>query len=206
MTKKKSEQDLTAEHIKITDISKVDMQAVADMKPGKVMQMPDPNLSLLGPKAILEIKVKVLEHGSDMPLKATPGSAAFDLCAAIPEPLYIENLVPLLIPTGLQVEIPAGYCGLLLPRSGMATKQHISLANSPGLIDSDYRGEIFVALKLNQDWRKLGVHAPIYPGDRIAQLLIMPVPAVEFIQVEKLSNTERAEGGFGSTGKGDSLA
>jgi dUTP pyrophosphatase len=146
----------------------------------------------------VKLKVKRLPHCKDLPRYATPGSAGLDLTAAIEKPLVLEPGKRTGIPTGLVVEIPAGYEGQVRPRSGLAARAGITLTNCVGTIDSDYRGELAV-LVIN-----LGDEPYTFePGERIAQLLITPVPRVEVIEVEDTTITmERGEGGFGSTGRG----
>lgn len=143
------------------------------------------------------LKVKRLPHCKDLPRYATPGSAGMDMTAGISEPLTLQPGKRTGIPTGLVIEIPAGYEGQIRPRSGLAARAGITLTNSVGTVDSDYRGEVVVLL-INH-----GDEAYTFePGERIAQLLITPVPQVEIVEVEDTTITlERGEGGFGSTGK-----
>lgn len=144
----------------------------------------------------VQLKVKRLPHCKDLPRYATPGSAGMDLTAAIDQPLTLEPGKRAGIPTGITLEIPEGYEGQVRPRSGLAAKAGISLTNCVGTIDSDYRGEVIV-LAINH-----GETAYTFqPGERIAQLLLMPVPRVEIIEVDETSSSERGEGGFGSTGR-----
>ena len=145
----------------------------------------------------VKLKVKRLPHCRDLPKYATSGSAGMDLTAAIEAPLTLQPGTRTGIPTGLVIEIPPGYEGQVRPRSGLAAKAGISLTNCVGTIDSDYRGEVCVLL-INH-----GQDAYTFePGERIAQLLITPVPYVEILEVEELSKpAERGEGGFGSTGR-----
>jgi dUTP pyrophosphatase len=145
----------------------------------------------------VQLKVKRLSHCRDLPRYATAGSAGMDLTAAISEPVTLEAGKRTSIPTGIVLEIPPGFEGQIRPRSGLAAKAGITLTNSVGTIDSDYRGEVKV-LVIN-----LG-DAPytFEPGERVAQLVIMPVPAVEIVEMSELDNgNERGEGGFGSTGR-----
>jgi dUTP pyrophosphatase len=142
------------------------------------------------------LKVKRLPHCRDLPRYATPGSAGMDLTAAIPEKLTLEPGKRVGIPTGIVLEIPPGYEGQMRPRSGLAAKAGITLSNSVGTIDSDYRGEV-VALVINHGETSYTFE----PGERIAQLLITPVPRVEIVEVEETNASERGEGGFGSTGR-----
>lgn len=155
------------------------------------------------PKPVV-VKVKKLPHGQHLPKLqyATPGSAAVDLYAAIDEPMCIgvhERANPP-IPTGIAVEIPVGYYGKIAPRSGLGNNHGVTFINSPGIIDSDYRGEIKVGL-INHSRSKYWVN----PGDRIAQMIITKVEPVQFEYVEELSETERGEGGFGSTGSSQEI-
>jgi dUTP pyrophosphatase len=145
----------------------------------------------------VQLKVKRLPHCKDLPRYATPGSAGMDLTAGISEPITLEPGKRTGIPTGLVIEIPAGYEGQVRPRSGLAARAGITLTNCVGTIDSDYRGEVVVLLV------NLGDEPYTFePGERIAQLLITPVPRIEIIEVEETNITlERGEGGFGSTGR-----
>lgn len=145
----------------------------------------------------VSLKVMRLPHCKDLPRYATPGSAAMDLTAGISEAFTLNPGQRFAMPTGLVVEIPPHYEGQVRPRSGLALKAGIGLANCVGTIDSDYRGEVKVIL-INH-----GQEAYTFePGERIAQLLISPVPQVEILEVEELSKTEeRGAGGFGSTGR-----
>lgn len=144
----------------------------------------------------VKLKVKRLPHCRDLPRYATPGAAGLDLTAAIDGALCLAPGKRIGIRTGLVVEIPPGYEGQVRPRSGLAAKAGVTLTNCVGTIDSDYRGEL-VVLVINH-----GEEVYIFePGERIAQLLITPVPRVEVIEVEDLNTSERGEGGFGSTGR-----
>lgn len=136
-----------------------------------------------------------------LPHYQTAGSAGADICANLPPDqralgITIGPMQRLVVPTGIRVEIPSGYEMQIRPRSGLATKYGITLPNTPGTIDSDYRGPLGVALVNLGD-------APyiIHHGDRIAQAVIAPVLQVQFTMVDRLSDTDRGTGGFGSTGK-----
>lgn len=144
----------------------------------------------------MTIKTKLLRDGGKLPIRATEGSAGADLYACIEDDIIIETGKIKMIPIGIAVEIPMGYCGFVFSRSSLGSKFGITLPNSVGVIDSDYRGELCVPL-INHGENDFIVRN----GDRIAQLVIMPVedPLYEFS--EELSATERGEGGFGSTGK-----
>jgi dUTP pyrophosphatase len=145
----------------------------------------------------VQLKVKRLPHCKDLPRYATSGSAGMDLTAAIEAPLTLEAGKRTGIPTGLVIEIPEGYEGQVRPRSGLAARAGIALTNCVGTIDSDYRGEVVVLIINHGD-----EPFTFEPGERIAQLLITPVPRVEIIEIEENSVTlERGEGGFGSTGR-----
>lgn len=144
---------------------------------------------------MLELPIKLLDEAMPLPRYQRRGDAGFDLHSRIDFVLQPGERAT--IPTGLALAIPQGYAGLVLPRSGLAARQGIALVNSPGLIDSGYRGEIAVVL-LNTDRRQ-----PFQArrGDRIAQMVIQKVEEVRLIAVAELDETERGTGGFGSTGK-----
>ena len=143
----------------------------------------------------MELRFKLLADGARLPQQAHLGDAGLDLHAA--EALTLGPAGGRgSVGTGLAVEIPPGHAGLVLPRSGLAAEHGIALVNAPGLIDSGYRGEIRVLL-LNTD---PGEPFEIRPGDRIAQLLIVPFVETEPLAVAELSASERGEGGFGSSG------
>ena len=133
--------------------------------------------------------------GLPAPSPASPGSAGCDLRAALGEELVLQPGARAAVPTGLVVEIPPGWEGQVRPRSGLALRHGVTLPNAPGTIDSDYRGEVQVLLQNLGD-------APftVRRGDRIAQLVLARVEAVEWVEAEELSETGRGEGGFGSTG------
>jgi dUTP pyrophosphatase len=128
-----------------------------------------------------------------LPVQAYPGDAGFDLAAC--ERVELPPGERALVPTGLAVAIPEGYAGFVQPRSGLAAKHGISIVNTPGLIDSGYRGELQVAL-LNTDQREAFV---VEPGMRIAQLVVLPVPGVDLVEVDALPESERGARGFGSS-------
>lgn len=142
------------------------------------------------------LKIKKVNENAVIPHRATEGSAGLDLCACIDEPLTLGGGETALIPTGLAIALPsAQYGAFIFARSGLSIKHGIGLLNSVGVIDSDYRGEIKVGV-INQ------VKEPytIQPGERIAQLVVMPVSTMPVEEVESLDETERGAGGFGSTG------
>lgn len=142
----------------------------------------------------MKVKIKVLNENARVPKYAKPGDAGMDLVAT--SHYYDGEIDCEVYGTGLAVEIPEGYVGLLFPRSSNR-KTDCYLTNSVGVIDSGYRGEIMVSFKN----RNTGGKRPYKVGDRVAQLIIMPYPQVEFELVDELSETERGEGGHGSTGK-----
>lgn len=141
--------------------------------------------------------VKVINRSAnDMPAYETPGAAGMDLRANLENPITIAGGARAMIPTGLYVEIPVGYEMQVRPRSGLAAKKGITVLNSPGTIDSDYRGEICVIL-YNSSTEPFVVES----GERIAQAVVARYERVEWCQVDELSDTSRGAGGFGSTGK-----
>ena len=143
------------------------------------------------------VQIKIVNTSANpLPQYATKGSSGMDVRASLDIPVTLQPLERTLIPTGLFVEIPAGYEIQIRPRSGLAIKQGITCLNSPGTVDSDYRGEIKIIL-INLSSEEQVIHA----GDRIAQMIIQKVERAEFEQVEILNETERAAGGFGHTGK-----
>lgn len=142
-----------------------------------------------------DLTIKVVGAG-ELPSYGSEEAAGADLRAHLDEPLTLEPGQRVIVPTGIRIEIPAGYEGQVRPRSGLAAKFGVTLVNAPGTIDSDYRGEVGVIL-IN-----LGTEAyRIEPGERIAQLVIAPVTRVVFAREESLADTSRGEGGFGSTGR-----
>lgn len=150
-------------------------------------------------KGMEQIKVlfEKLDHAKDLPLPEyeTIGSAGMDLRAANLEPVTIAPGKRALIPTGLRMALPEGYEAQIRPRSGLAYKHGITMLNTPGTIDSDYRGEVKV-LAVNHGEESFDIHY----GERIAQMVIAPVQQVNIIEVDKLPETVRGAGGFGSTG------
>ena len=143
------------------------------------------------------MKVKIVNHSPyPCPAYATPQSAGVDLKANLEESVTLQPLQRTLVPTGLFIALPAGYEAQVRPRSGLAAKHGITVLNTPGTIDADYRGEIKVILvNLSQE------PFEIVPGERIAQMVIARHEQVEWEEVEELDATERGAGGFGSTGK-----
>lgn len=145
----------------------------------------------------MELKIKKLRENAVIPTKATSGSAGFDLYAAIDKSIKIPAGGTAVISTGIAIALPSdGYVALIFPRSGLSVKHGIGMLNSVGVIDSDYRGELSVGL-INQ----FKTPYVIEPGERIAQLLIMPVTPALLLEVDELDDTVRGEKGFGSTGR-----
>lgn len=143
------------------------------------------------------IKVKIINKSKNQnPSYETEGSAGVDLRANIEDSIVLHPFERMLIPTGLFMEIPEGYEGQVRPRSGLAIKHGITVLNTPGTVDSDYRGEVCVILiNLSQD------QYVIKNGERIAQMVFSKVEKAAFAEVKELCETERGEGGFGHTGK-----
>ncbi len=143
------------------------------------------------------VKVKIINRsGNQLPEYATPASAGMDVRAAIDSPVVIGSLERALIPTGLYVQLPEGYEIQMRPRSGLALKHGITLANTPGTIDADYRGEIGVIL-INLSSEPFTVN----PGERICQMVVSSYTRAEWQPTDTLDETERGAGGFGHTGK-----
>lgn len=144
------------------------------------------------------IQVKIINHsGFPAPAYQTSGSAGMDLRACIEEPVFLEPLERKLIPTGLFIELPEGYEAQIRPRSGLAFKQGITVLNSPGTVDSDYRGEIKVLL-VNLSNQPVEIES----GDRIAQMVVARHEVVSWVETSVLNDSERGAGGYGSTGRG----
>lgn len=145
----------------------------------------------------VELPVRVLPHANDLPRPAymSAGAAGMDLYAAVVKEIEVEPGTVQLIPTGLQVAVPAGYELQIRPRSGLAARHGIGLLNSPGTVDTDYRGEIKVIL-INLGPAVFTVRR----GDRIAQMVLCPIPRIRLVPTEALPQTPRGEGGFGHTG------
>lgn len=141
------------------------------------------------------MKIKKLNPNAIIPTRGSSQAAGNDLYACLDEPVVIPPHSTVKVPTGLAMAIPMGYGGFIYARSGLATKQGLRPANAVGVVDSDYRGEVIVALYNDSDEYREVKH-----GDRIAQLVVSPVVNVEIKEVAELDNTERGEDGFGSTG------
>lgn len=143
------------------------------------------------------LKIKKVRENAKIPQRATGGSAGLDLCACIEAPLIIPARGSAVIPTGIAISLPsADLAAFVFARSGLAIKHGIGLLNGVGVIDSDYRGEICVGL-VNQ----FDEPFEIMPGERIAQMIVMPVSLLPVLETDSLDETERGSGGFGSTGR-----
>ena len=153
----------------------------------------------------MELAIQKVSENAVLPRYATPGSAGLDLCACLDAPLRLPRTIAgslenrwecARVPTGLAVAIPEGYVGLLVARSGLASRHGLAPANCVGVIDSDYRGELVVALV------NLGAEDyVIQPGERIAQLVLVPCAQPTLVEADHLPETVRGTGGFGSTGR-----
>ena len=144
----------------------------------------------------MKIRINRLASDAVLPRKGSKDAAGSDLCALLEEPCVIGPGETKLIHTGLAMEIPQGYAGFVYARSGLASKEGLAPANKVGVIDADYRGEVMVSLHNHSSLPRT-----VMPGQRIAQIVIAVVEDAEFIDSEELTDTDRGEGGFGSTGK-----
>ncbi len=144
----------------------------------------------------MKVRFKKVLLGAKVPVYSSEFAAGADLCACVEESVTVKSGESVMLPTGIAVELPAGTVGLVFARSGLASKRSLAPANKVGVIDCDYRGEIKVALfnhgKCDQT---------VEPGERIAQLVVVPYITAEFEEAQELSDTVRGEGGFGSTGR-----
>ena len=144
----------------------------------------------------IKIQVKKLKETANLPTRGSAYAAGYDLYACLDEAVTVEAGATVKIGTGLSIAVPEGYFGAIFARSGLAAKEGLRPANCVGVADSDYRGEYIVALHNDSS-----VQRTVTPGERIAQLVIMPFLSVCFEETDNLEETERGEGGFGSTGK-----
>ena len=142
------------------------------------------------------VRVKILKDGAKLPTYGSAQAAGADLYACLEETVTIHPGKSAFIPTGLSMEIPEGFAGLIYARSGLACKRGLAPANKVGVIDSDYRGEFIVVLYNHGDTVQ-----SVADGERIAQLVITPVLTVPYVEVDELTETQRSAGGFGSTGR-----
>lgn len=147
---------------------------------------------------MVEVALLRLPHAQDLPLPAyqSDDAAGLDLLAAVEEPLTLAPLGRALVPTGLAMALPSGYEAQVRPRSGLAAKHGVTVLNSPGTVDADYRGEVKVILVNLSD-----TPFTIGRGERIAQMVIAPVSRARLVETEALDTTARGAGGFGSTGR-----
>lgn len=145
---------------------------------------------------MINVRIKYLSENAVRPEYSTDGSLGMDLSAALDQPLTIKAGERVLIPLGFAIQIPDGWGAFVFPRSGLSFKKGITMSNCVGVIDTDYTGEVKVsAVNLSKE------DYTINPGDRVAQLVFLPVEKARFIEAESLDNTDRGAGGFGSTGK-----
>ena len=151
---------------------------------------------IIGGAYSMEIMIKKLNLNATLPSRGSQYAAGYDLYACCDGDVIIPPHQNVKIGTGLAIAVPEGYFGAIFARSGLAAKQSLRPANCVGVADADYRGEYIVALHNDSDKSKV-----VKNGDRIAQLVIMPFLAAEFVECDELGETERGEGGFGSTGK-----
>ena len=145
----------------------------------------------------MKLKIKKTDPRAELPVRGSPGSAGLDLRAVLDEPMTLPPGALVSVPTGIAIGLPSpDTVGLVFARSGLAVKHGIGLSNGVGVIDSDYTGEIRVGL-INQS----AVPYDLHPGERIAQLVVMPICRPELVEADTLEETERGAGGFGSTGR-----
>ncbi|SDZ80815.1 dUTP pyrophosphatase [Lachnospiraceae bacterium NK3A20] len=144
----------------------------------------------------MRINVKKLTPTAKLPMRGSDSAAGYDLYADVQETVHIAPHTTAMIPTGLSMEIPEGYFGAIFARSGLAMKEQLRPGNCVGVVDSDYRGMWQIGLHNDADTER-----SITPGERIAQMVVIPYLPVEFNETNELSRTQRGEGGFGSTGK-----
>lgn len=143
----------------------------------------------------MNVKIVKLCENAHIPTYGSTSAAGADLYACIERPVTLESGQTVLIPTGLSMEIEQGFAGFIYARSGLAAKRGLAPANKVGVIDSDYRGQVMVALHNHSSCAQ-----SVEPGERVAQIVFAPVYQAQFIQSESLEQTERGSGGFGSTG------
>ena len=143
------------------------------------------------------LRIMKVRENAKVPQRATQGSAGLDLCACIDEPLTVKGRGHAFIPTGIAIALPDnGYAAFVFARSGLAIKRGLGLLNGVGVVDSDYRGEVCVGIvnQFDEDYT-------VMPGERVAQMVVMPVSMMPVIETDSLDETDRGTGGFGSTGK-----
>lgn len=143
-----------------------------------------------------EVRIKKLDERAVVPSYGSEYAAGFDLYAVLDKDLIIAPGQTILVRTGLAIEIPVGFAGMIFARSGLASKKGLAPANKVGVVDADYRGEVMVALHNHSLEEQIVLH-----GERIAQMVIMPFYKAKFVETDELSDTVRGAGGFGSTGR-----
>lgn len=146
---------------------------------------------------MIDVKIKYLSDKATEPRYATDGSLGMDLSAALSEPVVIKPGERVAVPTGIAIQIPDGWGAFVFPRSGLSLKSGITMCNCVGVIDTDYTGELKAAV-INVSDKEFTVNS----GDRIAQLVFLPVEKARLVRAEELDDTDRGDGGFGSTGIG----
>lgn len=144
----------------------------------------------------MELKVKKMRDNAILPIRGDLEAAAVDLCACINDPVTILPGKTEWIPSGIACDFPDGYFGLVLPRSSVGAKRRLNLANTAGVIDHSYNGEIMLVFQNDGD-----IYQTIQPGERLAQMILLPYVTYNIVETDTLTETERGEGGFGSTGK-----
>lgn len=143
----------------------------------------------------MELKIKKMRNNAIIPTKGDTEAAGIDLYACIDEPITIASENTAKIPSGIACEFPKGYFGLVVPRSSVGAKRRLKLANTVGIIDNSYRGEILMIFANENK-----IPQTINPGERLAQMILLPYVTYNIVETDSLSETERGEGGFGSTG------
>lgn len=146
----------------------------------------------------MEVKIKRLHPQARLPSYIRPGDSAMDVYACLEEPIRIPPGERRIIECGVAVELPDGYGMFIIPRSGLSVRHGVTVHNAPGLIDSNYRGEVRVII--HNEMRTFNESFEVFHGARIAQIAIMPIPHIEWEEVDELSESARGENGFGSTG------
>lgn len=144
----------------------------------------------------MELKIKKMRDNAIIPTKGDPEAAGIDLYACVDNDVTILPNTTVIIPTGIACEFPKGYFGLVVPRSSVGIKRHLSLENTVGIIDASYRGEIMMCFCYNSN-----KYETIKPGERLAQMILLPYVTYDIVETDTLSDTERGDGGFGSTGR-----
>lgn len=144
----------------------------------------------------MELKIKKVRDKAIIPTRGSDKAAGIDLYACIDEPIFLHPDKSVLIPTGIACEFPEGYFGGIVPRSSVGVKRHLMLSNNFGVCDEDYRGEIMMG------FTNVGISTQVIePGERLAQMILLPYVLYNIVETDVLTETERGEGGFGSTGK-----